>query len=311
VRLLGWPVAALALLAPLLAIRDRRLLRIAPLALPGAWAYLALLPAAHDERYSLLVLPFYLLLAGATLTSGAWLVVTGRGRVLARGAVVGAVVAVSLAGAVREQIRVLEQQPLEILACADTLRRLARPDDRVIARKPNLAFHAGVEFAYFPPVDSLGDLARYARTNRARWLFISPIELQLRPATAFMLDSSAAIPGLVLRAYSSVPMVVNGLPWQRVAALYEIGPGFGETPAWFANDTLRSLHLLRGWAVTQPDAKLSFSLAGFELNARNLPAARAAWRQATRIDPRGMAALLGRFKGDTLMAIAHGQSLLE
>ena len=66
--LAGWPVATLAALAPLLMLRDRSLLHLAPFALPGAWAFLALVPAAHNERYSLSVLPFYGLMAAATLS---------------------------------------------------------------------------------------------------------------------------------------------------------------------------------------------------------------------------------------------------
>ena len=310
-RLLGWPVAIPVALAPLLVFRDRYLHRLAPLALPGAWAFLALVPAAHDERYSLIVLPFYLLLAGATLTSGAWRVVSGRGPVLARGMVVAAIVAVSLVTAVREQVRVLEVQPLEILACADELRHLARPGDREIARKPNLAFHAGVESVQLPEADSLAELGRYARAMRARWLFVSPIEVQLRPASAFMLDTLAAVPGLTLRAYSSVPMEVDGLPWHRAGALYEIGSRFGEAPACFANDTLRALHFMRGMAITVPDARTCFQLAGLELLTRNPAGARSAWREAARIDPEGMRALVGRFQGDTLLAVPRGQSPLE
>jgi uncharacterized membrane protein YhaH (DUF805 family) len=64
-------VFTLVYLGPLLMLLDRRLLRFAPFALPGVWAFLALVPAAHDERYSLVVLPFYVALAGASLSVGA------------------------------------------------------------------------------------------------------------------------------------------------------------------------------------------------------------------------------------------------
>src|SRR5207249_4215030 len=155
-----------------------------------------------NERYSLIVLPFYLLLAGATLTASPGRGAGGgsprAGRL--RMGIVALVVAASLVAAVREQIRVLAQQPLETLGCAETLRRLARPGDRVIARKPNLAFHAGVTSVYFPPTDSLEVLARLARSSGARWLFVSAPEILLRPHTAYLLDTSTTLPGLVRRA---------------------------------------------------------------------------------------------------------------
>jgi Dolichyl-phosphate-mannose-protein mannosyltransferase len=308
-RLLGWPVAACAAAAPLLALRDRRMAALAALALPGAWAFLVLVPAAHNERYSLAVLPFYLLLAGAALTSALWPFAKRRAGVLLQSAVVIAVVAFSLVAAYRAQVGVLGLQPLETIACADTLRQLAKPDDSVIARKPNLAFEAGVAAVYFPPFDSLATLARYAEAKRARWMFVSVAEALLRPDAAYLLDSSATVPGLTLRAYSSVPAVVNGSDWRRVAALYEIGPGFGTAPAWLANDTLRTLHTLRGMACTLPSSRIQLELAAIELMRNDLPAAQAAWRRAARIDPRGMTFLLDHFQGDTLTAVARGQSI--
>ena len=304
-RLLRWPVAAVAALAPVLTIRDRRLLKLVPLVLPGAWAFLALVPAAHNERYSLAVLPFYLLLAGATLTTPWWWG-RGPGSRLLQLAAIAAVAGSSIVATVSEQMFVLEQQPLEILACAQKLKRLARADDRVIARKPNLAYHAGVTPVYFPALDSLPSLARHARDTRTRWLFISPAEVQMRPRLAFLLDSSAAVPGLTMQAYASVPAVIQGLQWRRVAVLYEIGPQFGQLPAWFANDTLRALHTLRGMAVTLPDARLQLQLARVEWFHRDLAASQTAWRDAARIDPAGFARLLERSHGDTLLTVLRG-----
>lgn len=309
--LLGWPIAILALLAAPLALLDRGMLRLVPLALAGVWAFLALIPAAHNARYSLAVLPFYLLLAGATLTSGAWLAVRRRGPVLVRWAVVGVVVAMSLVVCAREQRRILDQQPFETLACAERLKHLARPGDRVIARKPNVAFHAGVGFVYFPPLDSLEGLARDARANGARWLFVSRAEVQLRPAFTFLLDTTATVPGLTLREYTSMRMRVRGRHWQGVCALYEIGPGFGRSPDWFADDRLRELHMLRGQSAFDSDARASLRLARIELLQGNFVAAQSAWRNAARIDPRGMAILTGRFGGDTIRTVEHADSLFE
>jgi hypothetical protein len=309
--LLGLPVACAAALAPALALTDRRLLRLTPLGLAGLCAYLSLVPAAHDERYSLAVLPYYALMAAATLTAA----VVSRWKpwavTVVRSALVLGVVGLSLRGAIAEQAHVLEQQPLEILSCAGRLKQLAERDDRVIARKPHLAFHAGVGAVYFPPFDSLEALAQYARTSRARWLFVSPAEVQLRPAAAFLLDTSATVPGLTLRAYASVPTRVDGLDWQRVAALYEIEPAFGRSPPWFADETQRSLHLLRGMAATLPDARVLLRLANVEVRLLDLPAAQAAWRAAARIDPPGFAGFVRRFDGDTLTAVAQGLALMR
>ncbi len=201
---------------------------------------------------------------------------------------------------------VLEQQPTETLACAERLRAFARAGDRVIARKPNLALHAGVGAVYFPPLDSLAALARYARENGARWLYVSPAEVQLRPQLGYLLDTTAVIPGLTLRAFARVQTTVDGLSWQRVAALYELGPAFGEPPEGFTHVRVRDVHLLRGLAVTITDARLQLRLARAEMLVMNLEGAQSAWRAALRIDPTGVGVWLAGFHGDTLRAVGQG-----
>ena len=134
---------------------------------------------------------------------------------------------------------------------------------------------------------------------------------QLRRTAAFLLDTSATVPGLTLRAYASIPTLVDGLRWQRVAALYEIGAPFGSAPPWYADPSLRALHLLRGMAATVPDARVMLRLAGAEVHRMDLARAQAAWREAARIDPQGVAGFVARFKGDTLMAVARGQSAIH
>jgi hypothetical protein len=104
---------------------------------------------------------------------------------------------------------------------------------------------------------------------------------------------------------------VDGLEWQRVGALYEIGPAFGQPPGWFADETRRSLHLLRGMAATVPDARVLLRLANIEVRMLDLPAAQAAWRTAARIDPPGFAGFVRRFDGDTLTAVARGLTFMR
>ena len=314
--LLRWPVAALAacgLLVVVVARRDRALPRVAPLVLPDVWAYLALVPAPSSERYSLAVLPFYLVLAAAACIWAMERAASLRGRQasLAVLGATGVVVAVSLAATIRTQAHVLAQQPLEILACADRLRSLAAPGDRVLARKPNLAFHAGLATEYFPASESLAVLARVARDAKVRWLFVSPAEVMLRPATAYLLDTTAAVPGLARREFVSIPITIGRVRWRRVAALYEIGPAFGEPPAWFGSDTLRALHTLRGETLAIPDPRPMMSLARLELAIGNRAGVRAAWREASGLDPAGVARLLARHGGDTLDAVAHVGAVLK
>ncbi|OGF21923.1 MAG: hypothetical protein A2V63_08150 [Candidatus Eisenbacteria bacterium RBG_19FT_COMBO_70_11] len=306
-QLMGWPVAALAVagLALLWARRPERAL--APVVLCGAWAYLALVPAGHNERYALAVLPFYAALASTALVALLGLRPARVGQALC---VVLALFAVSwsLLASIRLQQKVLVQQPLEVLDCATTLRTLAQPGDRVIARKPHLAWLAGLESTAYPASDDLVGLGASARESGARWLYVSVAEVLLRPQTAFLLDTTASVPGLTRRAVAVVPVrLSDALSWWRMGVLYEIGPELGQVPDWFANDTSRTLHLLRGSTATLPNAGQWLSRASVELMVGDTTAARAAWRVIARIDAPGAGRLLSRAGGDTLRAIARGR----
>jgi hypothetical protein len=232
-QLLGWPLAVAAALGLVLGWRDGALARVRGVLIAGAALALSLVPAFHSERYALALLPAYTTLAALAFASprfacvwrGAWL----------KPALALVPAAVALAALVRVQARTLDQLPREVLEVARALRAEARPGDHVIARKPHLAWHAGVQPAAFPFADSLATLARYAHAHGMRWLYFSWPEAELRPALAFLLDTSAVVPGLTVR-HTTAP---------RPAVLYEIGADFGRDPAWLANPEARAWHLAR------------------------------------------------------------------
>jgi len=91
----------------------------------------------------------------------------------------------------------------------------------------------------FPFVDSLSQLAAAARRDSARWLYFSWPEAEMRPAFAWLLDTTSAVPGLTLRAYAA----------HHPAALYEIGPGFGAAPAWLGDEWQLAVHRARAMAA--------------------------------------------------------------
>ncbi|NOT34549.1 MAG: hypothetical protein HOP12_10305 [Candidatus Eisenbacteria bacterium] len=235
--LLGWPVAVCAAVGLLVAMLDRSLRRLWPLVLICGLAFVALVPAFHSARYSLAVLPLYATLAAVAVASPRFAFPFGpRGAVWGK-ALLAAIPLLASALAARTTLaRSIQQLPIEVLDSARALRAAAAPGDRVIARKAHIGYHAGLEVGPFPFVDSLAALADYAHRERVRFLFASWPEAQLRPAFAWLLDTSAAVPGLRVVAASS----------SRPAVVYEIGPGFGAVPAWMRNDTLFAYHLARG-----------------------------------------------------------------
>jgi tetratricopeptide (TPR) repeat protein len=279
--LLGWPLTLCAVLGLGLGLADGTLRRLWPLALAWALLFLALVPAFYSERYSLALLPYYAAAAALFFASPRFALVLLRGpRTWLKPVFALLPLALALAGTVRSQARVLDQLPVEVLDAARTLRSLARPGDRVIARKAHVAFHSGVEPVPFPFVSTLPELADYARARGARWLYFSWPEGQTRPDFWYLLDSTAVVPGLTPRRVTA----------PHPAVLYEIGPGFGQAPAWAANDTLSALHSARGQLAVDPSDPLALrSLGSVELSRGRLAEARADYERAARRLPRDAA----------------------
>ncbi|HVP14387.1 MAG TPA: tetratricopeptide repeat protein [Terriglobales bacterium] len=303
--LLGWPLAIAAALGAILALgptapgavgTPRTARRVWPLVATWALLFLSLVPAFSSARYSLALLPFYAAAAAHFFVSPRFACALGRtGRLRLKSALVVVPVVAALAASWRVQVRVLDQLPVEVLGAARTLRALARPGDRVIARKPHVAFHAGLDPAPFPFVRTLPELAAFARSQHARWLYFSWPEAETRQAFWYLLDTSAAVPGLTARAVTR----------PNPAVLYEIGPDFGREPAWLANDTLFTLHVARARVlVTRASAPMLIRYAETALAEGRPVDARAAYERAAELDPRNLDPLIALGKlclriGDT------------
>lgn len=292
--LLGWPLAACAALGLVLAARRDALARAWPVALAGILSFLAFVPVFHSERYSLALLPFYATAAAVVFASPRFALVVRGHRLKPLLAIVP--LALSIVASVDLQRRILAQQPVEALEAAGALRPLAVPGDRVIARKPHVAFLAGVGAVGFPFADSLADLAALARRERARWLFYGVPEAEARPALRHLLDPSGAVPGLTVRHVTS----------PRPSVLYEIGPGFGRRPDWFDNDTLAALHDARAALTLAPRDLPALRTAGMiELARGDLSAARDHLERAADLAPNEADILLPL--GETLLRLGDAR----
>lgn len=289
--LLGWPTAACVAMGVLLAAATGTLRRAWPVAVAAGVSFLALVPVYYSERYSLILIPFYAAAAGYLFASHRWAFSIG-GRFWLKPALAAVPLALAVGASIDLQRRVLAQQPTETLVCAETLRSLARPGDRVIARKPHIAWLAGVESVAFPFADSLGQLADHARQRGARWLFYSLPEAGARESFRYLLDTTAMVPGLT-------PRRVTG---PRPSVLYEIGAAFGRPPAWFGNDTLMALHRARADLLATPRDPRPWRLAGtIELGRGDLAAARQHLEHAADLTPSDPDVLLPL--GETLLRL--------
>jgi tetratricopeptide (TPR) repeat protein len=276
-KLLGWPVAIAAMLGLAAAIRTGSVRRLWSLLAAGALLFLSLVPVFHSERYSLALLPFYATLAATAFASPVLALGVGRSRrVWLKPILAFVMVAALLPAFLRRHAFNLGQLPVEAVEAGETLRRLRRPGDKLIARKPHVAYYGGVAPLAFPFADSLSQLARYAHREHARWLFMSWPEAETRPAFFHLLDTSGVVPGLRPRYVAS----------PRPAVLYEIGPEFGIQPDWFADDTLFLWHTLRASTMIQPgNVELRVRLGWLSWFLGRLPEAKRHLLVAARLDP--------------------------
>jgi tetratricopeptide (TPR) repeat protein len=331
--LLGVPAAVLVLAGLFLTFWDGGWKRLGPLALVGAFLYASLVPVFYSDRYSLSLAPIYLTLAALALTSPRLAIDLWGSRTALRWALAIASLALMVPASIAYQQARLDQLPFEVVEAGRALRRVAPPGARVVSRKGHISYYSGVELEPFPVVGTLAELADHCRRSRAGFIYFSWYEAKLRPEFVYLLDTTGVVPGL------SVVFATDTRP----AVVYRIGPGFGRDPGWFADDTLRLVHLARGvlkvgsgprlWdshivlamdalGHGRPAEALRHSLAGVELSPRaglawalrgealrqmgRLPEALSAYQTALSLDPSSNPTRMGLAR--TLLALGHDEA---
>jgi tetratricopeptide (TPR) repeat protein len=228
------------------ALHARRAPARAALLFHFALCYATLALVFYTPRFFLYLVPFYLAAAALALfplprdRAAAPAPRPARAAPWRIAAAVAAIVA-SAVVAVRETRTLLAEAPSEVLAAGAALRPLARPGDRLIARKPQVAYFAGMEYAPFPQVETLQELLAEARRAGAGYLNISGIEGALRPQFRLLEQPGAALPGYTLVGSDTRDP-------QRYWFAYRLEPA-GPADAGFA-DSLRAA--LRRLAAAHP-----------------------------------------------------------
>jgi hypothetical protein len=288
--LAGWALATCALAGVALATGRGWLGRLRPAFAWAALVFLSLVPVFHSPRYSLPMLPVWAGLAAVAFVSPRFALAAGRRRrVWIKPALAVLPVALAVEANVAFQRAELAKLPVEVLAGARTVAPLARPGDRVLARKPHFAWHAGLEPVAFPFTDSLPQLAAQVHRDRVRWLWFSWAEGELRPDFWWLLDTTAVVPGLTLR----------GSYVRHPAALYEVGPEFGVVPAWLRDTVETAVRRARGLArVDTTNLNLRVLVALWERDQGRWAESQAWLERALRIRP-----------GDSQLVLLHGDNL--
>ncbi len=240
--LLGLPATALALAGLTVAFARRRARVFLPLVPLAAFTFLPLAPVYYSLRYTMVLLPLELMPAAWLVGEVARAPWPRPARLAAAWALALAVLAPTARWALASHATWLAELPTESRAAGEAIRAHVRTDGRLLARKAHAAYFARLEPVNFPLVGTLATLGSFCRAQHVDYLYYSGVEARSRPAFAFLLDTTAAVPGLEpIYACDAPPCVV-----------YRVGEEFGATPAWWPDTATRERIAARVNVLLQP-----------------------------------------------------------
>jgi len=182
----------------------------------GLFYFLILTLVFYNVRFSLYLLVFYIPLAIWPFLSGPHIGrIRGFGRVHAA-VLLTTVVATYMYTSPSAVYGQLRRSPVILEDLRDLGLHLneIEPDKtkRVIARKPHVAYFAGLEAVMFPPhVRSVGELVRYCRENGVDYVVYSGIEAGYRPDVRALLAVRRKHPGLEVVYYNDFGVIYRVL----------------------------------------------------------------------------------------------------
>jgi len=103
---------------------------------------------------------------------------------------------------------IIQKEPRELLSVAHFLQGIKHNSDKIIERKPNLAFLAGLKDEFFPKFNSLDKLIAYAKRKHARFILYGPIEARMRPELNELYQKQYSYPGIKQIYFSKNPKLI-------------------------------------------------------------------------------------------------------
>jgi hypothetical protein len=210
-QLVGWPIGILAVIGAALSFREKPEHRVLAMWLVGASFFALLLLVFYGERFSLYLLPLYIVLALRTLTwpaLAAWRL-WGTVQIGAVAALLLVVWNFTVSKAHNEEQ--IDSGPAEVVEFGRWVEANlppVTPGTIVVARKPHIAYYLGMTLSMFPLVTTQEELYAELRRVNASYLYYSPMEAGLRPQFQHLLDPARAPSGLRPLVSTAVPPAV-------------------------------------------------------------------------------------------------------
>jgi len=103
---------------------------------------------------------------------------------------------------------IIQKEPRELLSVAHFLQGIKHNSDKIIERKPNLAFLAGLKDEFFPKFNSHDKLVAYAKRKHARFILYGPIEARMRLELDELYEKQYSYPGIKQIYFSKSPKLI-------------------------------------------------------------------------------------------------------
>jgi hypothetical protein len=209
--LLGWQVGIFSLLGIAAFIKYRPTSRVLGYFIVSAAFFGVLLLVFYGERFSMVLLPVYSVLALKTLSVPSlapyrfWKTIQAGGLI--------AIVLVLWTGynAMEFNRGNIDSGPKEVLSFGTWFHQNYGDSERgkiVIARKPHVAYYLDMKLEMFPYVESYDQLVAELRRTKASYLYFSLMEAGMRPQFQKLLDPRNAPRELRPLTYTSNPPAV-------------------------------------------------------------------------------------------------------
>jgi len=182
----------------------------------GAWpvlaahalsAYMVLCFTFYAPRFNLYLIPFYLSGVALALLPTLPRVPSVASEIVKRNSVSRGLVAIVALYAVSATVSLshirstLSHTAYATYEVGKALRLIGDPQAAVMARKPHVAYYAGLHYLPMPRTAGLTDLIVEAYRRQAQFVFMSQAEANLRPEFTVLTDSGVSLPGLRQVAY--------------------------------------------------------------------------------------------------------------
>ncbi len=210
-KLLGWHVGAFSLFGIVLFIKEKPNARALAYFIVGVCFFGVLLLVFYGERFSLYLLPIYVVLASKALTWPRLSEYRFWNRLHIGGLVALILVGWSALNSYQFNSPNIDSGPREVVSIAQWFERNvphAEHGQIIIARKPHIAYYLDMKMQLFPYVNSYEDLLTEMRKVKASYLYFGLMEAGMRPQFQYLLDPRNAPPELRPLTFTAYPPAV-------------------------------------------------------------------------------------------------------